>query len=462
MSFKDLPEERPSTFDETGRRVYLYPAAVKGFFRTRRNWVQGFLILFFLLLPWIHWNGQQILFLNVAEREFFLFGLHFRAHDAPYLLFLFLTFAFAIALVTAVMGRAWCGWACPQTVFIEGVYRRIENWIEGNHRERRARDQGPWTAEKVRLKGFKFFVFLIVSLVITNSFLAYFVGSKPLLSMITSSPLEAWPSFLFILFSTAIIFINFGWFREQFCMIVCPYGRFQSVLLDKNSLVVAYDYNRGEPRKGMVAAVPQGDCVSCYRCVQVCPTGVDIRRGLQLECIHCTACVDACDDVMATIGKPLGLIRYTSESELEGKKRTVLRPRVAAYTLALVGAISALTFFLSQKEFLQIAVLRAKDFPYQVIGSPKGELVINHFRLDISNQTRSATSLTLSSSENGLELVMPMSPLNLPDGAHTRADFFLRFPATLLVQGERKVQLMAQSPEGIQTLEVTLVGPNNK
>ncbi len=462
----ELPKERLATTDEKGKRVYLYPASVTGKFRLRRNGVHAILVVIFLVLPWLHWDGRQLLLLDVAKREFHFFSLHLRAHDAPLLLFLFLSFAFLIGFITAIWGRVWCGWACPQTVFIEGIFRKVENWIEGNHRERKALDDGPWTEEKVLKKSAKYFFFLLISLVITHSFLAYFVGSKELISMISSSPVENWPSFLVILFTTTIILFDFGWFREQFCVIMCPYGRFQSVLLDGHSTVVGYDTARGEPRKGALevesGAAKQGDCVNCFRCVQVCPTGIDIRRGQQMECIHCTACIDACDAVMEKIQKPLGLIRYTSERELRGKERKSFRARTVIYALLFSFSFGALLFSLRTKEYFEIAVLRAKEVPYQLVPTPQGERVVNHFRLDISNQTGGEVRFEiLAPADPSVELIFPQNPLAVNEEAHIRQDFFIRYEQSILQNGNKLLQLKALKNGEPILLEVPLVGPNS-
>lgn len=460
---RELPKERLATTDETGKRVYLYPAAVKGKYHSRKRWAHPLLLLVFMALPWIYVGGRQLLLLDIARREFFFFGLHFRAHDAPFVLFLLLGFTFLIGLITAIWGRLWCGWACPQTVFTEALFRRIETWIEGNHRERKALDEGEWTQEKILKKSAKWLVFTLVSLVITHSFLAYFVGSRELIGMISSSPAENWASFLVILFATGLILFDFGWFREQFCVIMCPYGRFQSVMLDSQSLVVGYDPRRGEPRRGTnPAGIPQGDCVDCFRCVQVCPTGIDIRRGLQMECIACTACIDACDEVMAKTRKPLGLISYTTLAELNGRRKRKFTGRAGIYAGLLLIALTTLTVLLTRKEFLEVTVLRAGGAPYELVPAANGNLVLNHFRLDLSNQTGSAQELAFSIEEPsaGLELVMPMNPLVLEDRGVQKADFFLRFPPAFLRNGAKKIILKMKSPLNERKLEVPLVGPN--
>lgn len=459
----ELPKERLATMDESGKRVYLYPAAARGRYSARKKFTHAAMILFFLALPWIRPGGHQLLLLDVARREFYFFGLHFRAHNAPLVLFLFLGFAFAIGFVTAVWGRLWCGWACPQTVFTESVFRKIEAFVEGTHLERRALDQAPWTGGKIAKKALKWAGFLAVSLVITHSFLAYFVGSREMLLMVSESPLENWQSFLVILFTTGLILFDFGWFREQFCVIMCPYGRFQSVMLDSQSLVVGYDEQRGEPRRGYVpGGAKQGDCVDCFRCVNVCPTGIDIRRGLQMECIACTACIDACDDVMTRLKKPRGLIRYTTLAELAGQPRKRVTARAAIYAALFLVAAGALGLSLRSTDFLEVAVLRAQGSPYDVVPGAAGPEVVNHFRLEISNQTGSAQKLALSlggdATASGISLIMPVNPLTLSDNAARRADFFVRFPQAA-VRGARKVILHWESGAVKRDLEVTLVGP---
>jgi cytochrome c oxidase accessory protein FixG len=454
----ELPKDRLSTTDEAGRRIYLYPAEVKGKYRDRRSWAHGLLIVVFLLLPWVHWNGRQLLLLDVARREFSFFGLHLRAHDAPLLLFLLLAFTFLIGLITALWGRVWCGWACPQTVFIDFLFRRIETWIEGKHRTRRALDEGPWDGNKILRKSLKYGAFLLVSLVITHSFLAYFVGSKAVFEMVSSTPSKNWTSFLVIVSTTGLILFDFGWFREQFCTIVCPYGRFQSVLIDENSVIVGYDTNRGEPRRGL-REEGQGDCVACNRCVQVCPTGIDIRRGLQMECISCTACIDACDEVMEKIKKPAGLIRYTSLAELAGKPKNRFSPRPYVYSALLLACVASLVVALGRKEFLDVTVLRASDSPYQIVSEGSERLVVNHFRLDISNQTGSPVRIFAElGPDTKAALVMPLNPIALGEGGTARADFFLKLPAAL-VQGRKTIPMTLRYEGGTKNLEVTLVGP---
>jgi cytochrome c oxidase accessory protein FixG len=405
-----------------------------------------------------------LLFLDIAHRKFDIFGLTLRASDVPGLVFVFAVLAFGMLFVTSVWGRVWCGWACPQTVFIDGVFRRIEKWVEGSHLERRKLDSSPISVNKVFKKTLKWSLFTLAAVVITHSFLAYFVGSRTLLSMITSSPKENWTSFLFIFVSTAVILFDFAWFREQFCTIVCPYGRFQSLLIDSNTKVVGYDYNRGEPRKGTVSGIDkkQGDCVSCFRCVQVCPTGIDIRRGLQMECINCTACMDACDDVMTKTKKPVGLIRYTSERELKGGATKLARARTIIYGALFSLSVLALSAFVLMQKPVDTSWLRARGAPYDVIradGAP--ELIVNRFQVELTNKTDEQAQLTIALAQNiqGVELVTALNPYTLQASQIGRADVFIKAPRSQFKNGILKLTVEVRAKTTTQTKELTLVGP---
>lgn len=471
MSQWDLHEERPASLDEAGRRVKLHPAEVRGIWRKRRQIVQFFLLILFLILPWIRIDGRQALLLDVSNRHFEIFGLSLRAHNAPYLIFIFGIVGFGLFLVTAIWGRVWCGWACPQTVFIEMVFRRIEKWIEGPAGERRALEKQPWTISKVSKKTLKWFAFTLVSLVLTHSFLAYFVGTETLAQMIRHSPKENWTSFLFIAFSTGIILFDFGWFREQFCMIACPYGRFQSVLMDSRSMIVGYDPRRGEPRRGAVSpGQTQGDCVNCYRCVQVCPTGIDIRRGVQLECIACTACVDACDEVMTKTGKDLGLIRYTTLRELGTDLKTQvgratnfrLTPRIGIYLAVILLSIFGLAFGLLNHRDLDVLIFRGKGLPYQIIQSSGEEYVLNQFYAEATNTSNEdmTVQFSVADKDSEIELMNAQNGFIIRAGKIERLGFFVRFPKAKSKEITVKpLHLRIQSGHHDFVKEVRLVGP---
>jgi cytochrome c oxidase accessory protein FixG len=465
MSSRELPTDHLATTTKEGHRVYLYPADVEGKFRKLRNLLNIALISLFLTLPWIRIGGRPAILLNLPDRKFSILGIQFWAHDAPMLFFVIAGAVLTIAFITAVWGRVWCGYGCPQTVFIDGVYRKIERWIEGDSVARKRLDQGPWTQEKWLRKTLKWGLFTLISLVIGHSFLAYFTGTEELAQMMSHSPFESPGAFGVMALISALVLFDFGWFREQFCTIACPYGRFQSVLLDDRSMVVAYDDQRGEPRRGVVSPGEKtGDCVNCYRCVAVCPTGVDIRRGTQLECIACTACVDACDRVMEKLGKPTGLIRYKT---LLGNLETVspFRPRALIYAalLSLVGL--GLAYNIAKHQTISAEFVRALEAPYQVLGSSDGSATImNHFKLDLRNQDFSPVSVSIelapSSVSQGVELVTVQPRLELRSGELRRIDIFFKFPKNILTNGTSRALVRVIGKENL-TPEVKLVGPLN-
>lgn len=461
----ELHAERLATTSYSGSRVYLYPAFVKGFFRNARSIVYSILIIIFLGLPWININGHPAILLDIAHRRFSLFGLTFWAHEAPILILVLLSFVLGIGLITALFGRIWCGWACPQTVFIDSLFKRIEESLEGTGLARKRFDEQKLSVKKMAIKGIKWGIFLLISLVITHSFLAYFVGAKHVLQMMTQSPNENLKSFLVVIFSTAIILFDFGWFREQFCIIACPYGRFQSVLMDENSIVVAYDKNRGEPRKkDRNDTAFTGDCINCYRCVQVCPTGIDIRRGTQMECIMCTACIDACDDVMSKINKPKGLIRYDSENALEGIKTKFLRFRTIIYTILLSIVLSVLAFLVSHRNMTPIHSSRMANPPYIVLNDGN---IQNQFTFTIHNQYFDGIKLSLSLSDElqqqGIKLIVPLKSIEINSGQSMPYIAFLQFPKTLLEDGKKNIQLQKdivhRGEDKIGFQEVVIIGP---
>jgi cytochrome c oxidase accessory protein FixG len=464
---RELPGDRLGSLDADGWRSYIHPARIKGYFHTRRVWFQWFLIAIFMVAPWLKFGGHQLILLDIPNRRFAFFGVTFWAHDAPMLVLVLLTATIGIMLLTALFGRVWCGWACPQTVFIERVFRAIEEWVEGDHLARRRLDQADWTGVKIQKRGTKWVLYLAASLVITHSFLAYFVGSDRLIEMISHSPFANPTPFLFVMAATAVILFDFGWFREQFCVIMCPYGRFQSALLDDHSVNVSYDPGRGEPRRGVAPSKEEeGDCINCYRCVQVCPTGIDIRRGTQLECIACTACIDACDDVMTRIDKPKGLIRYDSLKGISREEKTrYFRPRTIGYMVVWAAVIGLFGYVVTHRKLIDVSILRAKDTPYQIVSNEAGDrLVINHFRVDLSNMGFADESISLELSDaavaRGFEMVGQKTAARVVAGKHERFDFFVRFPVKELREGVTEVDIVAR-PSGRpeQTHRLKVVGP---
>lgn len=455
-SFRD----RLSMIGEGGRRDKIYPAEVQGAWRKRRDQTQALLIFVFLLLPWTRVNGEQTLWLDLSQRRFAIFGLVFQAHDGPLLFFVLGTAAVGLAYLTAMWGRVWCGWACPQTVFLDGVYRRIERAFEGSHLQRRALDRQDMTFKKAMIKTGKWLTFAAVSLAITHSFLAYFVGAENLLRMVSSDPAQNPASFLFILASSGIVLFDFGWFREQFCIVACPYGRFQAVLMDTQSLTVTYDTSRGEPRKGVLAKNErQGDCVSCGRCVAVCPTGIDIRNGAQMECIGCTACIDACDEIMTKVKKPTGLIRYDS---INPRSRWYLRPRAMGYAAVLCAMITGLTIAIATRKDFSAQLLRGLDTPFTSIAGPEGEnLILNHLRLHLHSQIGKPQNLKIEIDPPDFSLKMAEPSISLAPQAHREVHLFVTGPVSKFRgTGKTLIEVRIQNDRGTVTrVKGSLLGP---
>lgn len=463
----NLDPSKLTSVDEHGDRIKIIPAEVKGFYRKHRNWSQIVLLIIFLAIPWTTINGHQTILLDVPNREFALFGTLFRAHDAPLLFFLGATAALGLAFVTSIWGRIWCGWACPQTVFIDAVYRRIEQWTEGPYLKRRQLRDGPMTFEKIRKSGLKWVLFVLVSSLIAHSFMAYFIGAKRLLEMIENPPSENMTYFVLVTLFTAFTLFDFAWFREQFCVIMCPYGRIQSVLLDQKSLAVVYDSKRGEPRRGTQKnGEASGDCVACNRCVQVCPTGIDIRNGLQMECIACTACVDACDEIMEKVKKPKGLIGYKT---LDGSKISLKKPRSILYMLAIALLIGGLTYALTTRESAHLTIIRGQGLPYSTVKNEQNEeVLLNQFKIHISNQgTEEALyqlSLAKEFKNKGFELIVAENPLKLQPKEFREWYFFARIKPELFNQTNSiiiKIEIQdLKNTQGFHTIkELTLLGP---
>lgn len=388
----ESPEEVLTTLTREGKRRWMYPVPSKGRYYYRRLVLGWFLIVLFVALPIVRIGGKPAVLLDLLQREFTFFGVTFYPTDTFLLLLLMVGTVVGVILFTALLGRVWCGWACPQTVYMEFVYRPIERWIEGREHVRQRRDAGPWTFDKTWRKGVKLSIFVVISLVLAHTFVAYFVGWERLLTWMQEPPTEHWGYFVMMALTTGLVLFDFGYFREQMCTIACPYARFQSVLLDPNSLIVSYDPNRGEPRGKGKKRDGLGDCVDCFACVRTCPTGIDIRDGLQMECIACTACIDACDDIMDRVGSPRGLIRYTSEHELAGRPTRRLRPRTVIYSLLLVAVSVGFTVALTTRGAYDINVGRSTGEPFMAL--PDGQ-VANRLRFRVRNQTPKDASFSI-------------------------------------------------------------------
>lgn len=432
----------------------LIPAEVRGFYQRRRDTVHFVLMLVFIILPWTSINSSQTLLFDIPQRKFHFFGLILRAHDVP-LLFLILSFFFlSLAFVTSLWGRVWCGWACPQTVFIEAVYRRIEKWVEGDYIQRRLQQNKPVTAQVFLKKVLKWTLFFLVSALIAHSLVAYFVGAPQLFEMITRPPRESWTYFVFTFALTSLLTFNFGWFREQFCVILCPYGRFQNVLLDPGSVAIAYDESRGEPRRG-INSEKKGDCIDCGRCVEVCPTGIDIRNGLQLECINCTACIDACNEIMARVKKPSGLIRYKT---IDNRRFSIKSLKTASYVALLSLCLVSFAVFLIQREPLDVTVLRETGLPFTTTEAH----VINRFKIHLINQSSQTSRYSMSLPED-LEWISAQKEIELTPGASYEWHVLIRVPRDLFKESAKitsTLSLISKDGAHRSIQGLTLIGPH--
>jgi cytochrome c oxidase accessory protein FixG len=369
-----------TTIKADGSRRFIHSAQAKGRFTRWRAFVGIALIAIYVALPWISINGNPAVFMDVANRQFHFFGLTFVAQDLWIGFFLITGIAFSLFYVSALFGRIWCGWGCPQTVFLD-IAHRIERWVEGDAPARRRLDRAPWTLAKTIRRGIKHAALAAFALLLAHVFLSYFVSLPRLYSMMRHSPGENWSSFLFVFLTAGALWFDLAWFREQFCIVLCPYGRLQSALIDNHSLVVGYDAQRGEPR-GRKGTPGAADCVDCRRCVQVCPTGIDIRQGLQMECIGCAACIDACDTVMDKIGRPRGLIRYDSMNGLARKATRWIRPRIILYTALMLLGAAAMMAAISTVRPATLSLTRMTGIPYVI----EQGVVRNQFLVRILNK----------------------------------------------------------------------------
>jgi cytochrome c oxidase accessory protein FixG len=410
-----------------GRRTFVVPADVAGRFHRRRNVLFALLIGLWIALPWVQVGGHPAVFLDIEHRAFYLFGQVFNAQDFWMVFFLASGVGFALIATTALYGRVWCGYACPQTVFLDGVFRRVERWIEGPRNTRLRRDAGGLSVARVWRKLLKHTIYLLLAFSIAHIVLSYFVSLPNVLHYVRQNPAGHPEAFAWAFAMTALMYVNFAFFREQLCLIICPYGRLQSVLTDSDTVSVGYDALRGEPRSHRKARDEQkGDCVDCGRCVVVCPTGIDIRNGLQLDCIACTACIDACDEVMTRLDKPRGLIRYDSQKGLAHEPRRVLRPRI--YVYAALGALGLLVASLSlrSREPFESNLLRLSGPPFVLDGPGR---VRNALELHLVNKHSQRARFTIHGvGAPDLDYLIPSPSLELGSLEERRLPLFVAAP----------------------------------
>jgi len=467
MSNAPAPQERVlSTLNADGTRRWINPVLSKGRFLSRRRAVAYLLIGVFTLIPYLSMNAKPIVLLDIAAREFTFFGKTFYPTDTLLLALLFLTVFVTIFLLTALFGRVWCGWACPQTVYLEFVYRPIQRLCIGAPGRRRK--AGAWRRPAM------YGVYLIVSMFLAHTFLAYFVGVEELFRWVQRSPLEHPTSFLTMAIVTGLMMFDFAFFREQTCIVACPYGRMQSVLLDRSSLIVTYDRARGEPRGPIRNRKPKaqpvdltlgatdretGDCIDCLKCVATCPTGIDIRNGLQMECIHCAQCIDACDSVMTKIGRPTGLIRYASEAAVESGRQRFLRPRVILYPAILTGIVSLFVFLLVTKAPADVSLVRGRGMPFAVLEDGR---VANPARLEIRNRAERSVEYTITVAEIPEGRVFAeRNPVRIEPGEVADQPVSIVVPREAFAAGDLDVTIRVTDDEGhVVDSRFRLLGPS--
>lgn len=448
-----------TTINADGSHHILHPADVHGRFTRARQVAGVLLILIYAALPWIPINGAPALFLDVENRRFHVFGLTLLAQDLWVLFFLISGMGFGLFFVTSLLGRLWCGWACPYTVFLEHVFRRIERWVDGDAPSRKRLDAAPNSWRKIARRIWKTSLYVIAANLIAHIFVSYFVSLPRLYEFMWQGPLAHPVPFVTVIGLTAALYFCFAHFREQFCIILCPYGRIQSALTDDDTVIIGYDSKRGEPR-GKATDPSAGSCVDCFRCVKVCPTGIDIRNGLQMECIGCAACIDACDDIMTKLRRPTGLIRYDSMKGLSGEKRRILRPRIYIYSaLATLGMLAMFfTMYHRAKPFhAEISRMLGPSF-YTDPAS-----VRNHYQLRIANKRNQNArfSISIENAPAGFTLSGVDSGISLaPLAEATRPIIVLSGKETY--PGPTKLTLLIRAEPGNGTIrqKFEFLGPN--
>ncbi|MEK0448409.1 MAG: cytochrome c oxidase accessory protein CcoG [Verrucomicrobiota bacterium] len=447
-----------TTIRDDGSRRFIHPASVSGRFTRARTLVGALLMLVYIALPWIPINGHPAVFLDVINRQFHILGLTFVTQDLWLGFFVITGVGFSLFYITALLGRIWCGWACPQTVFLD-IVRRIERWIEGDATARRKLDDSPWTGNKTLRRGGSRLALGLFAFVVAHVFLSYFVSIPHLYKMMTNNPGENWGAFVFVFAMTFALWFDFAWFREQFCIILCPYGRIQSALTDDNTLNIGYDELRGEPRGKKGATT--GDCIDCRKCVQVCPTGIDIRHGLQLECIGCAACVDACDSVMEKLERAPGLIRYDSFNGLKRKPRKIIRPRIIFYTVLLAIGVVALSLALSRLQSLTVSMNRLSAAAYFLDG-PDEMTIRNQFLVRIMNK-RNATmdcKIEVLNPPAGLDVAGIEKTYSIPAESAESVALIMRLPrANFKKDVPLKVRISTVDGKSSMERTMTFLGP---
>lgn len=456
--------DKIATVDEQGKRVWLYPKKPKGRFYNARTYVSWVLLVFLFGIPFVKVGGEPLLLFNVLERKFILFGIRFLPQDFHLFVLAMLTFIVFIILFTVVFGRLFCGWVCPQTIFMEMVFRKIEYWIEGDANAQKRLNQQPWNSEKIIKKLGKQALFFSIAVIVANTFLAYIIGVDAVIQIAIEPIEQHYAGFTAMLLFSGAFFLVFSHLREQVCVTICPYGRLQGVMLDQDSIVVAYDFVRGEPRGKIkkkavqsIANLANGDCVDCHLCVQVCPAGIDIRNGTQLECINCTACIDACDEVMDKVGRERGLIRYDSFNGIQENRKKIFTPRVIAYSSVLTLLVAINIFFLTQRSQVEVTIMRTAGMLYQEVANDQ---ISNLYNFQMVNKTNDTfpVDLRLKGQVGQIKLV-GQTPITIP-GEITNGAFFIEMPKTALQKRNTPMQIqIIRGEEIIDEIKTQFLGP---
>jgi len=467
MSAQDQEHFRDSigTINEEGKRNFIHPKKPKGRFTNYRTYVSWILLSTLVISPFLKVDGNQFLLFNVMQGKYHIFGQPFWPQDFHLLVLSLLVGVVFIILFTVIFGRIFCGWMCPQTIFMEMIFRKIEFWIEGDRMKQIKLNKQSWNAEKIRKKLIKWAIFFLISFLISNVFLAYFIGSDVLLEYITENPLNHLGTLINLLVFTVIFFFVFAWFREQVCIIVCPYGRLQGVLLDRKSIVVAYDYKRGEAAEGRKKLrknedrheLGHGDCIDCKQCVLVCPTGIDIRNGTQLECVNCTVCIDACDEIMDKTGFERGLIRYASEDNIVKGEKFEFNARIKAYTAVLIALTVFLVTLLFLRTDIEATIFRLPGPMF----ATKGDVISNVYTFKLINKTvddLENVDIKLISHKGEIKIVGGKS--KVPNGGLTEGTLFIEIEKKDLTSSKEKIKLgVYVNGELIETTSTNFPGP---
>jgi cytochrome c oxidase accessory protein FixG len=448
---------------DNGKRQWMYPLIRKGPYYKWRSWVSYVYLILFFAAPFIRINGQPLLLLNVIDRQFVLLGQVFWPQDIFLFMLASLIFLVCIVLFTIAFGRIFCGWICPQTIFIEMVFRKIEVWIEGSPAKRKKLDASPWDREKVIKKGSKHAIFVFISFLISNTFLAYIIGSDSLIKIVTEPVSAHIIGFISIWVFTVVFYLVYSRVREQVCTLFCPYGRLQGVMIDQHTLVVAYDDARGEPRgkldRKADPLIARGDCVDCGLCIDVCPTGIDIRKGTQLECVNCTACIDVCNEVMDKIHKPKNLIGFFSENMIREKEKPTFNGRMIGYSSVIAVLVGVLCYFIFSRSDIDITVMRGAGMLYQ---EQPGGKISNIYNADIINKTNKSQEITITPEDPSISIKYIQAPVSMGKGGETKPVFFIIIPASEIHAAKTMVRLqLISNNKIIQTVSTTFVGPVN-